>query len=66
MAHARKDTLTKPREWAKHLRPFGKRRQSKLERKAAQRQIRKRRHDSMCQTPFQMIAAFSLILAVQT
>jgi hypothetical protein len=41
MAHVRKDTLTAPREWAKHLRSFGKRRQSKQERKAAKEQIEK-------------------------
>jgi hypothetical protein len=41
MAHTRKDTLTATREWAKHLRPFGKRRQAKQERKAAQLQIKK-------------------------
>jgi hypothetical protein len=40
MAHKRKDTLTKPREWAKHLRPYTKRRVAKSERKAAQHLIR--------------------------
>jgi hypothetical protein len=35
MAHKRKDTLVKPPEWWKHLRPFNKRRVSKKERKAA-------------------------------
>jgi hypothetical protein len=40
MAHTRKDTLTRTHEWAKHLRPFGKRRQSKAERKAAEKQIK--------------------------
>ena len=35
MAHKRKDTLAKPREWAKHLRPFGKRIQNKAERRKA-------------------------------
>lgn len=39
MSHARKDTLTKPKQWAKHLRPFGKRQQAKAERKAAQKDI---------------------------
>ena len=32
MAHTRKDTFTRPCEWAKHLRPDGKRRQAKKER----------------------------------
>lgn len=41
MAHTRKDTLIKPKEWAKHLRPFGKRVQSKAERQAAKKEINK-------------------------
>jgi hypothetical protein len=41
MAHVRKDTLAKPKEWAKHLRPFGKRKQAKTERKTAQKEIQK-------------------------
>jgi len=36
MAHTRKDTLTKPVEWWKHLRPFNKRRVAKRERKASE------------------------------
>ena len=39
MAHKRKDTLTKPPEWWKHLRPFNKRKVAKSERRAARRQI---------------------------
>jgi hypothetical protein len=34
MAHKRKDTLTAPKQWWKHLRDW-KRRQSKAERRAA-------------------------------
>lgn len=47
MAHVRKDTLTKTREWWKHLRPFGKRRQAKGERVAAKSLIKDavREHD---------------------
>ena len=41
MAHKRKDTFAKSREWAKHLRPSGKREQVVRERKAAQREIHK-------------------------
>lgn len=41
MAHKRKDTLTAPKEWAKHLRPFGKRQQARHERQAARQQVRK-------------------------
>lgn len=41
MAHARKDTLVAPREWAKHLRKFGKRLQSKAERQKARESLRK-------------------------
>lgn len=41
MAHVRKDTLTRSREWAKHLRPFGKRKQAKGERVAAKKLIEK-------------------------
>jgi hypothetical protein len=39
MSHVRKDTLTKPRQWAKHLRPYGKRMQSKAERQAVKKEI---------------------------
>jgi len=39
MSHTRKDTLAKTVEWAKHLRPFGKRRQAKAERAAASKEI---------------------------
>ena len=35
MAHARKETLVKPPDWWKHLRPFNKRRVAKKERRAA-------------------------------
>lgn len=41
MAHKRKDTLVGPQEWAKHLRPWWKRKISKKERKAARKQISK-------------------------
>ena len=40
MAHVRKDTLTKPTEWAKHLRRFGKKRMARRERRAAAVDIR--------------------------
>jgi len=39
MAHTRKDTLTAPPEWWRHLRPMNKRRVSKRERRAATRLI---------------------------
>jgi hypothetical protein len=39
MAHKRKDTRVAPTEWAKHLRPEGKRMQSKAERNAAKKEI---------------------------
>lgn len=38
MAHVRKDTRCRPVEWAKHLRPFGKRRQAKKERQYAKKE----------------------------
>lgn len=41
MAHTRKDTLTSPPEWWKHLRPFLKRVVSKKERQAAKKMIKK-------------------------
>ena len=41
MSHVRKDTLKRCIEWAKHLRPYGKRVQAKRERGAAKDQIRK-------------------------
>jgi hypothetical protein len=39
MAHKRKDTFVKVREWWKHLRPFNKRMQAKAERRAIKRMI---------------------------
>jgi hypothetical protein len=45
MGHVRKDTLSTPVEWAKHLRPWGKRVQSKAERKAAQKEVKKDRNE---------------------
>lgn len=40
MGHVRKDTLTRGTgEWAKHLRPFGKRQTARKERQAAVRFI---------------------------
>jgi hypothetical protein len=39
MAHTRKDTLTSPPEWWKHLRPFNKRKVAKSERRAAAKEI---------------------------
>ena len=41
MSHNRKDTLTGTIEWAKHLRPLGKKLQAKKERNAAKKEIRK-------------------------
>jgi hypothetical protein len=41
MAHARKDTLVAPKEWAKHLKKFGKRLQAKAERQASRRLLLK-------------------------
>jgi hypothetical protein len=40
MAHKRKDTFTTCKEWAKHLKPYGKRIHAKAERRAAKRLIR--------------------------
>lgn len=45
MAHKRKDTLTACKEWAKHLRPFNKRVQSKAERKESKKEITKQIKD---------------------
>lgn len=39
MAHVRKDTLTTPTEWARHLRRQGKRDAARNERRAARSQI---------------------------
>lgn len=41
MSHKRQDTYCKTSEWAKHLRPFGKRKQAGKERKEAKKRIRK-------------------------
>lgn len=38
--HVRKDTLVKGTEWAKHLRPFGKKAQAKRERQAAKKLVK--------------------------
>lgn len=40
MAHARKDTLTAPPQWWKHLRPFFKRKTAKAERRAAKKEMK--------------------------
>jgi hypothetical protein len=49
MAHKRKDTISqKPVEWAKHLRPFGKRQVSKSERRAARRMMAFEERDVVC------------------
>jgi hypothetical protein len=42
-----KAILTPKQEWAKHLRPFGRRKFWKQERKAAQRQIRRTLADNV-------------------
>ena len=42
MAHKRKDTLTKTTEWAKHLRPYHKRKAAKAERRACKKEISNR------------------------
>jgi acetone carboxylase gamma subunit len=39
MAHKRKDTFVPVMEWAKHLKPYGKRIQAKAERRAAAKAI---------------------------
>lgn len=39
MAHKRKDTLVRPPEWWKHLRPWNKRKLAKAERRAAAGEI---------------------------
>jgi hypothetical protein len=41
MAHVRKDTLAASREWAKHLRPWGKKEMAHAERQAVKKEIRK-------------------------
>lgn len=41
MAHTRKDTLTRTVQWWKHLRKFNKHVQSKKERKAAEKEVKK-------------------------
>jgi hypothetical protein len=41
MSHVRKDTLTRPPEWWKHLRPRNKRKVAKAERKAAVKEIKR-------------------------
>lgn len=46
MAHTRKDTLTKPVEWAKHLRPANKRRQAKRERIASKAAIKEEKNQT--------------------
>jgi hypothetical protein len=39
MAHTRKDTLTRTRDWARHLRADGKHTANRGERRAARREI---------------------------
>lgn len=45
MAKVNKSTLIPPREWAKHLRKFGKRIQAKAERRASRNETGAR-HDA--------------------
>jgi hypothetical protein len=57
MAHKRKDTLARVQEWAKHLRPYGKRVQAKAERRAANKEIKRGldwrwQHFKFCYTNF--------------
>jgi hypothetical protein len=47
MSHVRKDTLTRPPEWWKHLRPHNKRKVSKRERVAARKQIKEEDVDNI-------------------
>ena len=51
MAHVRKDTLTKPPEWWKHLRPYNKRRVAKKERRTAGRMIEEIRQERVAGQP---------------
>lgn len=46
MGHIHKGTCAPTVEWAKHLRPFGKRRQAKAERAANKKQIQKENDNS--------------------
>tara|TARA_R110000823_G_C15685325_1_gene474718 strand:- start:154 stop:291 length:138 start_codon:yes stop_codon:yes gene_type:complete len=45
MAHKRKDTLVKVGEWAKHLRPYWKRRIAKQERRAGKKEAKRQMLD---------------------
>ena len=47
MSHTRKDTLAKTRQWAKHLRPSGKREQAKAERRAVMKEIKNQVKDTL-------------------
>ena len=46
MSHVRQDTYARPTTWAQHLKPEGKRRQSKRERLAAKSLIRKEEREA--------------------
>jgi hypothetical protein len=52
MAHKRKDTLTTCQEWAKHLKPFGKRTHNKCERRAARDHIRNLKEEAIVDQDF--------------
>jgi hypothetical protein len=46
MSTVKKGILARTKQWAKHLRPFGKRQQNKAERKAGAVDIKKQKNES--------------------
>ena len=57
MAHKRKDTFV-PGEWAKHLKPDGKRSMAKAERQAAIDFIRKQKEEHIAKQDFDTAVRF--------
>ena len=58
MAHKRKDTLTTCQEWAKHLKPFGKRTHNKCERRAARDHIRNLKEEAIVDQDFELASTY--------
>jgi len=58
MAHKRQDTLTTCKEWAKHLKPYGKRVHAKTERRAARDHIRNLKEEAIEDQDFELAATY--------
>jgi hypothetical protein len=58
MTHKRKDTLTTCKEWAKHLKPFGKRTHNKYARLLCLATIRNLKEEAIVDQDFELAATY--------